>query len=77
MMPPGTDTHAERVAFGKRVRALREGQGMSQETLADLAGLHRTYVSSLERGQRNVGLDNVNAIARALGVPTSDLFTDG
>jgi len=44
--------------------------------LAEFAGVHRTYVSSLERGQRNVGLDNILAIAAALGVHASDLFTE-
>jgi len=47
---------------------------MSQEDLAHTAGLHRTYVSSLERGQRNVGLDNIVALARALEVTTSKLL---
>ena len=47
---------------------------MSQEQLADAAGVHRTYVSSLERGQRNVGLDNIYALADALDVSPSKLF---
>lgn len=63
-----------RATFGRRVRTLRVARGMSQETLADAAGVHRTYVSSLERGRRNVGLDNVFALADALGVPPSKLF---
>jgi transcriptional regulator with XRE-family HTH domain len=49
---------------------------MSQEQLADAAGLHRTYLSSLERGQRNVGLDNVLTLARALGVGPAQLFEE-
>jgi len=65
---------AGRVAFGRRVRAAREDRGLSQEALAERAGVHRTYVSSLERGQRNVGLDNVYALARALDVPPATLF---
>lgn len=63
-----------RQSFGQRVRTIRQAQGLSQEGLADRAGVHRTYVSSLERGQRNVGLDNIHALARALGVPASQLF---
>lgn len=63
-----------RVSFGLRVRSIREGKGLSQEQLAELAGLHRTYVSSLERGQRNVGVDNILALASALGVPPAELF---
>jgi transcriptional regulator with XRE-family HTH domain len=50
---------------------------MSQEDLAEAAGVHRTYVSSLERGLRNVGLDNVYALADALGVEPSELFRSG
>lgn len=65
---------AGRVAFGRRVRAVREERGFSQEELAERAGMHRTYVSSLERGQRNVGLDNVHALARALEVAPATLF---
>jgi transcriptional regulator with XRE-family HTH domain len=48
--------------------------GLSQEKLGEKAGLHRTYVSSVERGHRNVGLDNVYAIADALNVEPSLLF---
>ncbi|MBT2232288.1 helix-turn-helix domain-containing protein [Nonomuraea sp. NEAU-A123] len=64
----------QRVAFGNRIRELREAKGLSQEKLADLASIHRTYISSVERGQRNVGLDNVFAIARALEVSPARLF---
>jgi transcriptional regulator with XRE-family HTH domain len=72
---PGPDT-ARRV-FGERIRTLRHSRGLSQERLADLAGIHRTYLSSLERGERNVSLDNIHALARALGVPAADLFETG
>lgn len=68
---------SRRRAFGDRVRALRLAQGLSQEALAERAGLHRTYVSSLERGDRNVGLDNVHALAEALGVAAGQLFEGG
>ncbi len=67
---------AVRVAFGKRLRALREARGLSQEELGHRADLHRTYVSSVERGQRNVGIENVHALARALGVSAADLFVE-
>lgn len=67
--------HPQRVAFGRRVRQLREARGISQERLAELANVHRTYMSSIERGQRNVGLDNIHAIATALGVNAADLFS--
>ncbi len=59
--------------FGKNVRRLRERLGFSQEELADRAGLHRTYVGSVERGERNISLENIVAIARALDVSPADL----
>ena len=63
-----------RRAFGDRLRALRAERGLSQEGLAHLAGLHRTYVGSVERGERNIGIDNLYALADALGVSPRDLF---
>jgi transcriptional regulator with XRE-family HTH domain len=68
---------AHRLVFGDRVRELRLAAGLSQEALAEASGLHRTYVSSLERGQRNVGLDNIHALAAALGVEPARLFDLG
>ena len=68
---------SRRAIFGRRVRVLRVARGKSQEDLADAAGVHRTYVSSLERGLRNVGLDNVYRLADALGVEPSELFRSG
>ena len=63
-----------RRAFGQRVRALRGDQELSQEALAERAGLHRTYVGSVERGERNVSLDNIYALADALGIDAQDLL---
>jgi transcriptional regulator with XRE-family HTH domain len=60
--------------FGYRLRRLRDGKGLSQGTLADLAGLHPTYVSGVERGQRNLSLVSIHRLADALGVPVTDLF---
>lgn len=60
--------------LGANVRHRREDAGLSQEELADLAGLHRTYVGSLERGERNVGLKNIVKLAKALGCTASDLL---
>jgi transcriptional regulator with XRE-family HTH domain len=62
-------------SFGKRVRELRLGLGISQEGLADRCGLHRTYVGGIERGERNPSLLNIGRIADALGVSPGDLLT--
>jgi transcriptional regulator with XRE-family HTH domain len=59
--------------FGRVVRARREAAGLSQEALADRAALHRTYISLLERGQRNPSLEVICAVARALGTTMASL----
>jgi transcriptional regulator with XRE-family HTH domain len=58
------------------LRGLRANIGISQESLADLAGLHRTYVGSVERGERNISIDNIEKLASALKVHVSKLFED-
>jgi DNA-binding XRE family transcriptional regulator len=60
--------------FGGKVRALREARGMSQETLADTARLHRTHISLIERGHRSVRLETVERLALALGVQPARLM---
>lgn len=60
--------------FGKNVRKYRKNLGISQEELADLSGLHRTYISALERGLRSISLANIQKIARALKIETYKLF---
>jgi transcriptional regulator with XRE-family HTH domain len=60
--------------FGERVRELRVKRGLSQEQLAESSGLHRTYISSLELGKRNVSLINIHALAKALGVSPDKLL---
>jgi transcriptional regulator with XRE-family HTH domain len=60
--------------LGATVRRLREQAGISQEELADRSGLHRTYVGSVERGERNVSLDNVVRLAKALRTSASELL---
>ena len=62
------------VVFGERIRELRLKKGISQEKLAELANLHRTYISSIELGHRNVSLHNIKALADALGVHIQELF---
>jgi transcriptional regulator with XRE-family HTH domain len=63
-------------AFGLAVRKRREKKGLSQETLAALAGIHRTYISSIELGKVRLGLDIAKKIANGLGVPLSKLIAD-
>ena len=62
------------LVFGNKIRDLRLGKGISQEKLAENANLHRTYISSIELGHRNVSLQNIKAIADALGVSIQELF---
>lgn len=61
-----------RETFAANIKRLRKERGMSQEDLAFESGLHRTYISGIERGIRNVGLDNVGVLAKALGVDPSE-----
>lgn len=63
-----------RSLFGQNLRRIRKARGLSQEKLADAAGLHRTYVGSVERGERNVSLDNIVALAVALAVAVEELM---
>jgi transcriptional regulator with XRE-family HTH domain len=69
--------HPARQAFGQRVRQLRTARALSQESLAELAGIHRTYVSGIEHGERNVGIDNIERLAAALEIPLAELFQEG
>ena len=64
----------EQREFGKRILNLRRVQRLSQEDLAEVAGLHRTYVGDVERGERNIALRNIVRLARALNVTPSDLL---
>ena len=63
-----------RLSFGQRVRELRKAKEMSQKEFASLCGLDRTYISGIERGKRNVSLQNIHVIARALEVRLVDIF---
>jgi len=59
---------------GLNIRKIREDKGLSQEKLAALADLHRTYIGQIERGEKNIGLRNLEKIAKALNVNIKDLL---
>jgi transcriptional regulator with XRE-family HTH domain len=59
--------------LGRNVRQARESKSLTQEKLAELAELDPTYISGIERGLRNPGIKNVAKIAKALGIPTSEI----
>ena len=61
--------------FGQRLRELRLAKGLSQEELAFKVGVHRTYLGSVERGERNPALKNIASIARALDITLRELFS--
>jgi transcriptional regulator with XRE-family HTH domain len=67
---------SDKTRFGKKIRELRLAKGWTQEDLAERTGLHSTYVGGVERGRRNLGLDNLLKVARALGEHPSALFLD-
>lgn len=63
--------------FGRNVRRLREERGLTQAELAARAGLNRSYVGGVERGQRRIGIGNIAKLARALAVKVETLFAEG
>lgn len=63
-------------SLGNKIRLMRMALGLSQEGLAEATGLHRTYIGSIERGERNLSLKNIVIIARALSTTPSELFKD-
>lgn len=72
----GAGPHRLRRVLGASVRRIRTERGLSQEALADLAGLHRTFVGFVERAETNISIDNLGRIADALGVAASHLLED-
>ena len=61
--------------FGKKVREKRLQRGISQEKLAEKAGVHRTYIGMIERGEKNITLQNIEKIAKALGISLDELMS--
>jgi transcriptional regulator with XRE-family HTH domain len=66
--------HTIRTEVGRRIRELRKSRGWSQEKLGELADLHPTYIGGIERGERNVALENLAQLATAFGLSLSQLF---
>ena len=64
------------VGLGAAIRAARKAKGLSQEALAELADIDRSYMGGIERGEHNLAIINLIKIANALGVKTSDLLSN-
>lgn len=69
-------SEGSRIILATNLRTLRLAQGLSQEAIADIAGLHRTYVSSVERCERNATLDTLDKLSAALGITPSELLKE-
>jgi transcriptional regulator with XRE-family HTH domain len=67
---------SELLKLGEKIRHYRKSKGLSQEKLAELSDLHRTYIGGVERGERNISLLNLIYIARSLGVTLSEIVKD-
>lgn len=65
-----------RLKFAENLRDARRLRNLSQERLAELAGLHRTYAGSVERGERNISIDNIEALAIALKMSCAEVLTE-
>ncbi len=75
-MSANNTTPKARKIFSKNLKNFRKKNNVSQEELADLSGLHRTYVGSVERGERNISIDNMERLADALQIKITDLLND-
>lgn len=71
---PSDRKESARQRFARNLKAKRTDLGMSQEVLAEEAGLHRTYIGSVERAERNVSIDGMERLAKALGLDIADLL---
>jgi len=65
-----------RSILSNNIKRLRKSKNISQEKLAELTGLHRTYIGGVERKERNISIDNIYKISKALNVPVYKLFKD-
>lgn len=68
-------TSSLKAVLAANIRAYREKNGLSQEDLADICGLHRTYIGSVERGERNVTISTLEVFASVMGISVSQLLT--
>jgi len=75
-MSRNTNPLSARSTLAKNVKKMRGELGLSQESLADLVGIHRTYIGSIERAERNISIDNIERIAKALNVSISILMME-
>lgn len=73
-MEPRRSGKSARLVFAANVRKFRRERQLSQERLAELSDLHRTYVGSVERGERNISIDNMERLAFALGVKLREMI---
>lgn len=64
------------IKFGKKVREERDKLGLSQEELAARAGVHRTYIGMIERAEKNITLENIQKVCKALNLKIGDFFVD-
>lgn len=74
MTSRGKPKKSARSRFAERLRTERTARGLSQEELAARAGLHRTYIGSVERAERNISIDSMERLAQAIGLDVSDLL---
>lgn len=71
---PPAQRQPAKILFGVRLRHAREGMELSQELLAEKAGLHRTYIGQVERGERNISVDSMERLADAVGLQLWDML---
>lgn len=64
------------IEFGHRIKLLRKKYNISQELLAEKAGVHRTYIGMVERAEKNITLENIYKLSKAFAIPLSELFME-